>query len=82
MSAAEMIMTDSTDEFGPGPPIESLRWLGAEDDPAGRTWHRPDDAAVRELREKMEANLTSYTAQNEKLRLMQQCLSLGFHCLG
>jgi hypothetical protein len=56
MSAAEMIMTDSTDEFGPGPPIESLRWLGAEDDPAGRTWHRPDDAAVRELREKLRAN--------------------------
>jgi len=34
-------------------------------------------SGVRELREKMEANFSAYTAQNEKLRLMQQCLSLG-----
>ena len=51
-----MITTDETDELGPGPPIDSLRWLGSDDDPAGRTWHRPDDPAVEELRQKLEAN--------------------------
>ena len=51
-----MITTDETDELGPGPPIDSLRWLGSDDDPAGRTWHQPDDPAVEELRQKLEAN--------------------------
>ena len=51
-----MITSDDTDEFGPGPPIDSLRWLGAPNDPAGREWHQPDDAAVQRLRAKLQQN--------------------------
>ena len=31
-----MISSEATDEYGPGPEMSTLRWLGAEDDPAGR----------------------------------------------
>jgi hypothetical protein len=56
VAMAAMITSDATDEFGPGPEIETLRWLGAEDDPAGRRWHKPDDPAVQELRAKLQQN--------------------------
>ena len=51
-----MISSDVTDEYGPGPPVDALRWLGAVDDPAGRQWHKPTDAAVEALRAKLAAN--------------------------